>query len=164
MSESLAAQIKGLQGMTLAELRQKWKKVFGEETKQRHRTYLWKRLAWKIQEQHYGGLSPEAKARIEELQQEFENSPPHTWLSGRQQPRGGQSRQPGIRDPRLPMPGTVLTRRYKGQEIAVRVLDQGFEFHGRVYRSLTAIADEVTGSHWSGYRFFELPQRRHKRR
>lgn len=67
-------------------------------------------------------------------------------------------------DPRLPTPGNVITRTYKGHEIIVKVLKDGFEFQGRIYRSLTAIADEVTGSHWSGYRFFGLPQRRRQRK
>ena len=69
-----------------------------------------------------------------------------------------------VRDLRLPMPGTVITRLYKGYEIAVKVLADGFEYRGQVYRSLTAIADEVTGSHWSGYRFFGLPQRKRQQR
>ena len=162
MIESVAARVKILQGMTTTELRAEWERVFGEPTKQRHRVYLWKHLAWKIQEQHYGGLSEEAKARIEELQQEFENSPPHTWLNGRQQPRGGQSRQPGIRDPRLPMPGTVLTRRYKGQDVAIEILEKGFVYKGVTYRSLSAVARKITGGHWSGFTFFKLNKEKFK--
>ena len=162
MAECIAAKIKALQGMTAGQLRAKWREIFGEETKQQHRVYLWKKLAWKIQEQHYGGLSPETKARIEELQQEFENSPPHTWLNGRQQPRGGQSRQPGIRDPRLPMPGTVLTRQYKGQDVAIEILEKGFVYKGVTYRSLSAVARKVTGGHWSGFTFFGLNKEKSK--
>jgi hypothetical protein len=52
------------------------------------------------------------------------------------------------------MPGTLLTREYKGQTIQVMVLDNGFEYEGQVYRSLSRIAKLVTGSHWNGYGFF----------
>lgn len=60
------------------------------------------------------------------------------------------------RDSRLPVPGTVLTRKYKGKNISIKVLDKGIEYKGKVYRSLTAVADAVTGSHLNGYRFFDL--------
>ncbi len=59
-------------------------------------------------------------------------------------------------DRRLPMPGAVITREYRGQTIAVTVLDQGFEFQGTVYRSLSAVAKAVTGSHWNGPLFWGL--------
>jgi hypothetical protein len=54
------------------------------------------------------------------------------------------------------MPGTVLTREYRGGEVRVTVLDRGFECEGQVYRSLTAVAKAVTGSHWNGFHFFGL--------
>jgi hypothetical protein len=59
-------------------------------------------------------------------------------------------------DGRLPMPGAVIARRYKGQDIEVRVLPDGFEFEGEVYRTLSAVAKKVTGTHWNGYHFFRL--------
>jgi hypothetical protein len=60
------------------------------------------------------------------------------------------------KDERLPIPGTVLTRQYKGHKIVVTVLENGFEYEGEVYRSLSAVAKAVTGSHWSGNLFFGL--------
>lgn len=60
------------------------------------------------------------------------------------------------RDMRLPIPGTVITKDYKGQMIEVLVVDGGFEYKGKVYKSLTAIAKEITGAHWNGYLFFNL--------
>ena len=59
-------------------------------------------------------------------------------------------------DDRLPMPGTTLSREYKGRTILVRVLRRGFEYDGKVYRSLSAVAKAVTGSHWNGYHFFQV--------
>jgi hypothetical protein len=62
-------------------------------------------------------------------------------------------------DRRLPMPGTVLTRQYKGRTVVVTILPNGFEYEGKVYRSLSAVATAVTGTHWNGYHFFNLLQR-----
>ena len=61
-------------------------------------------------------------------------------------------------DRRLPAPGSILRRHYKGREIIVRVLADGFEFEGRIYRSLSAIARELTGTKWNGFLFFDLPR------
>tara|TARA_B100000029_G_scaffold490046_1_gene548556 strand:- start:89 stop:310 length:222 start_codon:yes stop_codon:yes gene_type:complete len=57
---------------------------------------------------------------------------------------------------RVPLPGTVITRRYKGRLIRVRVVANGFEFEGELFKSLSAVAKRITGSHWNGYRFFNL--------
>ena len=158
MSESIAAQIKRLQTMTVARLRERWVEVFGEETRQRNRQAMWKRLAEKIQEQHYGGLSDKARDGIVELRQEFENTPTDTWFNGKRQSASTAPQRPprGRRDKRLPPVGTVLTRRYRGHDIAVKVLDDGFEFEGQVYRSLSAIAREITGTSWNGFTFFGI--------
>jgi hypothetical protein len=152
---SIAAQIKALQAMTVAQLRERWLEVFGEQTKQRNRSYLWKRLAWKLQENYYGALSPEDRAKIEEYRRQFESTPPTSWF-----PRGRGAKQVAatqpLRDPRLPRPGTVLVRQYKGRRLTVKVGERDFEFRGRKYRSLSAIATEVTGARWNGFLFWGL--------
>ena len=66
---------------------------------------------------------------------------------------------PRPRDPRLPPPGSWLTRSYKGRTIEVKVLSQGFQYQGRVFSSLSALAKEITGSHCSGFWFFNLDRR-----
>ena len=63
-------------------------------------------------------------------------------------------------DPRIPAPGTVITRDYKGRKLLVGVLDNGFEFEGSIYRSLSAVAKAATGAHWNGMLFFGLEERR----
>ena len=159
MALSIAARIKALERMSVPQLREKWQELYGEETRQRHRRHLIKRLAYRTQELEFGGLSDETRARIDELRQEFENTPPSEWLKDgkwRTSPPPKGPRTPGVRDPRLPAPGTVLTRSYKGSQIIVKVLDRGFEHRGQVYRSLSAIAREITGSHWNGLLFFGL--------
>ncbi len=63
---------------------------------------------------------------------------------------------PSLADERVPPPGTVLTRRYRGQAYHVVVRGDGFEYDGQVFRSLSAIAKLITGSHWNGLLFFQI--------
>jgi len=144
--------------MTVGELKVRWRELYGEDTRSSNRIYLWRRLAWRVQELAYGGLSERAKARIAELNRDddLRMLPPRKW----QPPTGGPPapetpRQP-LRDPRLPKPGSTLSRRYRGHEIRVLVLDDGFEYEGRHYASLSALAREITGQRWNGMLFFGL--------
>ncbi len=156
---SIPARIAQLQEMSVGELREEWRKLYGEEPRSRHRVWLWKRLAWRIQELEYGGLSDRAKKRLEELMPTAELAlrTPRDLLKDVELP---PSR--AIRDKRIPPPGTVLLRNYKGQGIAVTVLEDGFEWEGREYRSLSAIAREATSAHWNGVRFFNLTRKESK--
>ena len=151
--ESIPAQIARLQEMPVSELQEKWRELYGEEPRVKNRVWLWKRLAWRIQELEYGGLSDAAKARLEQLM-------PTAELALRNPPEHMKEHQPlpsrKIRDPRIPPPGTILLKLYKDQRIAVEVLEDGFSWEGRTYDSLSAIATEATGSRWNGFRFFSL--------
>jgi hypothetical protein len=158
---TIVSSIQALRGMTVAELRVEWERLYGDPTRSRNRDYLWRRLAWRIQQLEYGGLSDEAKRRILEIA-------PAAFLRS-QMPVGYQpntkavSTPPGAvgpcRDPRLPAPGSTIVRRYKGRDIRVVVLDDGFEWDGRRFDSLSEVAFAVTGSHWSGPLFFGLRKR-----
>jgi hypothetical protein len=158
---SIAAQVVALTHLSVAQLRERWKEVFGEETSQRHRQYLVKRIAWEMQRRHFGGeLSPEAQARLHELQNEFRTTPPTEWFKGARHNRAPAPSTPTgprpVRDAKAPKAGTVLTRTYRGTQITVTVVDGGFQYAGEVYRSLSAVAKAVTGSHCSGNAFFGL--------
>ena len=133
--------------MTVPELRELYARVFGEETRSRHKDYLRKRIAWRQQANEHGGLSERALARAHELANDADLR-----LLGRTVTKPFAPKQ----DRRLPIPGTVLTRVYKGETLVVTVLPSGFEVRGTVYRSLTAIAKAVTGSHWNGQHFFGI--------
>src|SRR5712691_9768813 len=117
MQSTITARIHALQQMTTAQLREEWRRVMGEEPRSYHRTWLWRRLAWAIQAREYGGLSAMAQQRLKELLPQAE-----TWM-----PLGKRGLQdadtplpvPRNRDTRLPAPGTVLTRKYRGRTIAV---------------------------------------------
>ncbi len=154
---SVRVHIAGLREMSVGELREEWRKLYGEEPRSRHRVWLWKRLAWRVQELEYGGLSERAKKRLEELMPTAELAlrVPPDFLNGVEPVPSHQ-----VVDRRIPPPGTVLLRAYKGQKIAVTVLEDGFVWEGRQYRSLSAVAKEVTGSHWNGLRFFNLDRKK----
>lgn len=153
---SVIAQIRALQRMSLPQLQQKWVEVFGEETKQRDRDQMWRRLALKLQEDLLGSLSTEDRATVERYREEFRRTPPEKWFPGARHNRKRKARPSPSRDSRLPGPGSAIRRVYRGHEIVVKVLDKGFEYNGSVYRSLSAVAYEVTGTRWNGYLFFGL--------
>lgn len=157
---TIAARIAALRRMTVDQLRAEYERVFGEATRSRHREYLWKRIAWRIQAEEEGGLSERALRRAAELARDADVRvrPPRGAFDGiaAAPARTETVRFGRVHDPRLPLPGAVLTREYKGKVLRVTVLDTGFEYGGRVYRSLTAIANEVTGTRWNGLLFFGL--------
>ena len=145
---------------TVGELREEYQRVFGEEARSRNRVWLWRRIAWRIQELEYGGLSERAKARLEELMPDAElalRTPPGRVSAGARAASGP------VRDKRVPRPGTVLLRAYKGQRLVVAVTKDGFEYDGRPFRSLSAVAREITGTHWNGLMFFGLTKKKAKK-
>ncbi len=161
MADSMSARIRALQEMSVADLREQWRRVMGEEPRSSNRAWLWRRLAWAIQAKEYGGLSERARRQLEELSVHAE-----VWMPlGKRAFKGLPPVPPTqpARDPRLPTPGTVLTRPYRGKTIAVTVLEDGLEVEGCRYRSLTAVAKAVTGGHWNGFDFFGLKRRKEAR-
>ena len=161
---TVVAQIAALQRMTVGQLREKWKELYGgEETRSFNRVYLWRRLAWRVQELAYGGLSERAKARIAELNRDDDLRflPPRTWSPPTiaAPAPASRPRDRALRDPRIPAPGSVITRVYHGREIRVTVTETGFEWEGRPYKSLSAVAQAVTGQKWNGLLFMGLTRR-----
>ncbi len=152
MSTSIINQIQQLRNMTVNQLRDKYEEVFGESTTARNKDYLWKKIAWRIQELEYGGLSERAKQRAREIADEHDIRvrPPRGYL--KELTASGKKKAKN----QLPVPGTILTRNYKDKQIRVEVLDKGFLCNGQIYRSLSAIAREVTGTHWNGRLFFNV--------
>jgi hypothetical protein len=147
--------------MTVGELRAKYREAFGEESRSGNRTFLWRRIAWRLQELDEGGLSERAMRRAKELTRDADLRvrPP----KGAFADINGQTitrRISAPHDPRLPMVGTVLTREYGGETHQVTVLPNGFEHDGEVYRSLTAVTKAIAGVHWNGFHFFNLGKRR----
>jgi hypothetical protein len=164
---SVAAEISVLKTLTVRQLREKYLELFGEPTKSGNKDYLFRKLAWKVQEKAYGGLSERALRRAAELADEsaIRIRPPRGFGQGLAEALPKKSVAPDVAvtvdwDPRLPMAGTILTKDYKGREIQVLIRGaREFEVEGRVYGSLTAIAKEVSGTNYNGWAFFGLTKK-----
>jgi hypothetical protein len=155
----LSLELAALPQLSITDLRRRYAQVFGEPTRAANRTWLVKRIAWRLQALAEGDLSERARQRALELANDADIrlSPPRT-------PRvqaGTQSvpDKPAKSRDGLPPPGTILRRPYKGQVLEVKLLEEGCQYDGRIYRSLSAVAKAVTGSHCSGLLFFGLAKR-----
>jgi hypothetical protein len=151
MEKTAIIDIMKLKEKPLEDLKIKYVELFGQEATSNNKVFLWRKLAHRLQELEHGSLSEAANNRVQTLIQQFD--PINNKALRPVNDKGTQIKK---RDMRLPIPGTVITKEYKGQTIEVRVLDGGFEFKGQAYKSLTAIAKEVTGAHWNGFLFFNL--------
>jgi len=127
------------------DLKQQWRELFAAEPPPYNRHFLESRLAYRIQELAYGGLKPETIQRLEALGEQLD---------------GGNPVLRRIRGDDKPIAGTRLIREYQGVEYGVTVLREGYEFEGRPYQSLSAIARAITGTRWNGWTFFGLKNRR----
>ncbi len=156
MTESISQQVAKLQRLPAKQLRVRYAEVFGEEARTWNRTWLFRRLAWRLQSLAEGGLSERAQRRAEELANDADLrlSPPPTPTSATG-PAFMVIRPVPDHDERLPPPGTILTRHYKGVTVHVQVLEKGFAYEGQLYKSLSAVAKAVTGSHCNGFLFFK---------
>ena len=151
MKNTILAEILAFKEAPLLELQKKYSEVFdGKKASSNNKTYLWQKIAYRIQKLEYGGIPEEAQNKVKELTREYD-------------PINNKALRPDVatkyhisRDNRLPIPGTLITKNYKGADIRVKILEKGFEYNGKIYKTLTAIAKEVTGSHWNGFLFFNL--------
>jgi hypothetical protein len=130
-----------LQTAPTTALKEQWRQLFGKEPPPFNRAYLQSRLAYRIQELAYGALRPETRARLEALGEQLD---------------GGNVVLRRIRADSRPLPGTRLVREYDGVQHVVTVRAEDFEYEGRPYRSLSAIARHITGTRWNGWTFFGL--------
>ena len=126
MELNIVNEVAALERLSVGQLRQRFAELFGETTKASNRTWLIKRIVWRLQALAEGDLSERARRRAAEL------------------------------------PGTILTRPYKGQLLQVQVLTDGFAYAGRVYASLSAVAKAITGSHTNGFLFFRNTLNHHQ--
>ena len=167
-AESIKKQIAALERMSAGQLRERYAEVFGEPARSGNRQWLFRRIAWRIQMLAEGDLAARASERAHSRAKELARD-----ADLRLRPPRGPGSTPATgavvsgalairRDERVPPPGTVLTRIHKGREHRVAILPNGFEYEGDVYRSLSAVAHAITGSHWNGLHFFGLaePKRR----
>ena len=154
-SQQIRRHIESLRKLKTSALRTRYRDLFGEASDSFHREHLLRRIAWRLQAEAEGDLSERARARASQLANDSDlrlRAPGSFW---REMQR--HARSPN-RDPRLPPAGTTLERFYQGQMIGATVLADGFEYRGKRYGSLSAIAHRVTGTRWNGFHFFGLKQ------
>jgi hypothetical protein len=138
----LSRTLGALPALSPAELRSEWRRLYRSQPPRLSRDLLIRAIAYRIQELRYGGLSKATRRRLAALV----NAP---------QSEGDILPKPAQRISR----GAQLVREWNGRTHTVTVKEEGFTYAGRSYRSLTAIAREITGAHWSGPRFFGLARR-----
>ncbi len=158
MKRTLAAEVTRLEKMSVNQLAQRFEAVFGEQCRSRHKRYLIRRIAWRLQANAEGGLTERARQRAEELANDAEIrvTPPREKHATNDDAAPATIKIDSGRDSRLPPVGNWIERDYKGRTIRVMVVADGFEYEGQRYRSLSAIAKAVTGSHVNGFLFFRL--------
>lgn len=153
MDNAVLMEIESLRRASLTRLRERFREVFQGEARSRHRGHLFRRIAWRLQALAEGDVTDRARERAKEIAQDaalrkvaprdfFTVEPVETTRGDRQ------------KDRRLPLPGALLSRKWKGRTILVEVLANGFRYENRQYTSLSAIA--VTGTRWNGLAFFGL--------
>src|SRR5947209_4546461 len=145
MTASVLAQLTALKGLPTPDLKRRWRELFETEPPPYNRRLLESRLAYRIQELAYGGLKPETIERLKVLGKQFGGA-------------GISVRKRGASD--RPIAGTRLIREYQGVEHCVTVRREDFDYLGRPYKSLSAIARAITGTRWNGLVFFGLKNQR----
>jgi hypothetical protein len=145
MSETVLARVAALKTLPIPQLKRQWRDLFDSEPPPYNRRFLEHRLAYRIQELAFGGLEPETLERLEAIAEELDRS-------------GNIGRFRQARD--MLVVGTRLIREWQGVEHHVAVRDDGFEYQGSPYKSLSAIARRITGTRWNGWVFFGLKNQR----
>ncbi len=163
MDASLSRQIDELRNLTLSQLMIKYVELFGEPLRSHHKQQVIRRIGWRLQVLAEGGLSERARRRALEIACDVDLRvvPPNRYWEGLHPDPHNAGSVPTAKDNRIPERGTVLVRNFKGKRISVTVLEHGFDYDGRVFKSLSAVARQATGTAWNGYAFFALrsPQR-----
>jgi len=133
---SVLRQLAALQKMSLEELQNKWRDLYGSEPPSYGRDFMFRQLAYRLQELFYGGLKKEVKDVLQKSESNNDYS------------KNGKKSDFTI--------GTQLVRMWNKKEHKVSVVQGGFEYEGQRFRSLTAVTEKITGSHWNGRQFFGL--------
>ncbi len=143
--DPIPARLAALKTTSTPDLKTQWRELFDSEPPPFNRRYLESRLAYRIQELAYGGLKPGTVKRLEALGEQLD---------------GGDRNKSRIRADQTPIVGTRLVREWQGVEHLITVTTDGFDWQGRPYKSLSAIARAITGTRWNGWVFFGLKNHR----
>lgn len=159
---NIEKEVAVMQRLTVDQLRIKYADVFGKTTNGRNKDWLLKRIAWRLQANEEGDLSERARKRAMEIANDADirMTPPQPPKPSADVDQRTITKTVKIQPSNELLPGTMLQRVYKGETFSVMVLTSGFEHQGERFKSLTAVAKEITGKHWNGFHFFGLRQSR----
>jgi hypothetical protein len=149
MTPSLAQKLAELETMNTAALQVEWRRLFRSQPPSLSRDLLMRAIGYRYQEIEFGGLSKATARKLRTLAEAAKAATAEAGASSVKDERRGTARA-------VLMPGVRLVREWHGRTHSVTVTDAGFDYAGRSYRSLTEIAREITGTHWSGPRFFGI--------
>ena len=141
ITTSVLKQVADLPGLPITDLKKKWRQLFENEPPPYNKSFLVRRLAYRLQELAHGGLTSDMQKRLKDLAK-CDGNPP----------RNKKKHLQGDR----PITGTRLMREWKGVEHWITVLEEGFDYQGRKFGSLSAVARTITGTRWNGKIFFGL--------
>ena len=134
-----SAKLPVAESASLDELRREWRRLYHRDPPRVSRDLLIRGICYRLQEIRHGGLGKSTRRKLKTLAKMFRTE-------GRVAPDPGLSMKPGVR----------LVREWHGRTHTVTATEDGFEYAGMTYPSLTKIAHKITGTHWSGPRFFGL--------
>ena len=155
MEENITSKIMSLKEKSLSELKSTYEDLFeGKKAPSSNKVYLWRKIAYRMQEIAHGGLTAATEGKIQEFIQKY--NPINNKTLRPYTPTVSTKAKTPRRDTRLPIPGTIITKEYRGTLMQVKILDSGYEYNSKKYKSLSAIAKEVSGAHWNGFLFFGL--------
>jgi hypothetical protein len=162
MDPTLIQSMEELESSKIPALKKRYRELFGEESKSSNKQFLFRRICFRLQANAEGDLSERARRRAGDIadDRDLRVRAPQEFVARLEPCSQSTDRMRPPKDYRLPEPGSLLTRRLGDRQIVVKVLAEGFEYESRRYRSLSAIAREVTGTRWNGLLFFGLTERR----
>jgi hypothetical protein len=162
MDPIVITEMDELQDLKIPALKKRYRELFGEESKSSNKQFLFRRIAWRLQANAEGDISDRARRRATKIadDRDLRIRAPQEFVARPEAASGAVDRRRPPKDSRLPGVGSLLTRRLGDRQIVVKVFNDGFEYETRRYRSLSAIAREVTGMRWNGLLFFGLAERR----
>jgi poly-gamma-glutamate capsule biosynthesis protein CapA/YwtB (metallophosphatase superfamily) len=156
IEEASPMQIESLRKLTTKELKVRFREVCGAASLSSSHTHLLRRVAWHLQANASGGLKESALKRASQLTMTADPEFPLSEAVRKELEGTGEPRH--NRDSRLPPVDTTIERSYRGKQLSIVVLENGFEYHGKIYASLSSIAHQITGTRWNGFHFFGLKE------
>jgi DUF2924 family protein len=157
---ALQKHIESLRKLTTKQLKERFHDVCGETSVSSNHTHLLRRVAWQLQANASGGLKERALQRASQLVREADPEFPIPQSFGEASQWGLELQQQ--RDPRLPAIDEAVKRSYRGKQVVVTVRENGFEYNGKLYASLSSVARQITGTRWNGFQFFGLTEPWHR--